>query len=51
MEILFGSLTSALLAYVLSEIKLARREINQLENRVIKMEVSLPKRKEDHYEA
>lgn len=47
MEILFGGVTAAMLTYILSEIKLARKEINQLENRVIRMENHIPKRKDD----
>lgn len=47
MEVLFGAVTAAMLAYILSEIKLARKQINDLENRVIRIELKIPKRKDD----
>lgn len=48
MEIVFGAVTTSLLGYILSEVRELRLEINSLENRIIKMEAKIPKRKEDN---
>lgn len=48
MEVLFGIVSSGLLAYILSEVKELRREVNRLENKLIVFEKNIPKRKSDH---
>lgn len=47
MEVLFGVVSSCLLGFILSEIKTLRYEVNQLENKILKMEMYIKKRKED----
>jgi hypothetical protein len=49
-EILFGMVSSSLLAYMLSEVKELRKEVNSLENRIIIFEKTIKKRSTDSHE-